>query len=410
MDRSAVLLPILRSALRLGAVLAGLCLVPPTAAAEELRAGGSVTRLDSARTIRPAASEERLSAQASATQNASPSRVRPPEACSMSYHGALKRIEATEFRALDAARKGALSGDPGLPGVRLIPPRIGTRSKAEMAALATAQSLAKSRGRAGAASDSDASWLANRLRVDLSDYLGQGPAPFLCGGVPAYVETLRRFADRIDPGIQQRQNRRLTQVEATRRSVLAALMAMKTVPRPRVAPTDRLSPSADGVVTGGIAGLRPAAGLSRSDAVASPAPDAGRAADLPPLAQEPPLVLETVPDLVAAIDRLLSSVETKGFLTQAPNAMAIGAPAGLLPVGYPVLSRIAMARAYVSGPRPLVGDAKVRFALAAALSDIEALDYLMRAEAEPGDPMGAAIHATLDAILAAHAAECTCRP
>ena len=75
---------------------------------------------------------------------------------------------------------------------------------------------------------------------------------------------------------------------------------------------------------------------------------------------------------------------------------------------HPHVARLAEARPLVAA-RPLVSDRTVQMKLSAALSSIEALDYLTRAKAEGGDPLALAIDTTFEAILKANAADCTCR-
>lgn len=377
------------------AALALLISVAHPVAAETTSTKGSITRVD---TLKPM----------------SATKPRDLKSCATAYHASLKRIETGAFARLKAAGAGTgtFAGDPRLPGALLLPPKPASRSKPEMAALAAANTAAKSKGRVGSASDPDSVWLAGRLKVDLGDYLGQGPSPFLCGGVPAYVDTLRRFAERIGSSPDRRADLRMTQVDATRRSIETALLAMKPVTPPHFAPADRPDLLAADMPTGGIAGLRPAAGVSRGEDMGPTMPSSSVTSsdpDLPPLKRAEPIALTTVSDLAAAADLLTETARANGFATVPANQMAIGNHAGLSPLGFPVLSRIAKAREYVIGERPLIEDRSARQALAAALSDIEALDYLMRAEKQEGDPVGKAIHATLDEILAAHRSDCTCK-
>jgi hypothetical protein len=327
-----------------------------------------------------------------------------PSACVQRYHASLKRIAETDYQAVKAARDASSAAaapepdDVGLPGALLFPPTsLGRRTNEETAALRVVASLARSKGRASGGSDEDAHWMGDRLRLSLADYLTQKPSPYLCGGVEAYVRTLRSFASRLGMTPIQRERLVATQRNAAERAVSTALLAMKPVPAPAAAPAVRppMGPFQD---------LRPAAGLERVDTSLSTGSTPAHP-DLPPARPE---TLQTPADLVGAIDRLTAAAIGGGFITQTPNAMPIGGTLAVSPTAYPVLSRLAEARSMVLG-RPLVSDRVVRLKLSSALAAVEGLDYLMRARTDGGDPLALAIDTNFEAILKAHAVDCTCR-
>ncbi|BDA83548.1 hypothetical protein Sa4125_10900 [Aureimonas sp. SA4125] len=335
------------------------------------------------------------------------------EDCVGRYQAALRRIKETEFAALAGSKRPSSSaraetgpaGDLSLPGMTIFTPKPASRSRAEMAALAAASSLAKSRGRP--IPSADARWVAERLRTDLSDYLSQKPTPYLCNGVPQYVMTLRKFATRAGNDPARLQSLLATQSNAALNSIDAAFAAMKPVAAPRFAPVDRPSALLDQAPTGAIPGLRPSAGLSRADT--TPNPGAGTGAsdpDLPPLKASIPRVLAESDDRAAAVDDLLSAARSAGFLAPVADESlpAVTEPAPT----EPVLSRLFAARAALRAPSPTPGGDGIRLALASAFADIEALDYLQRAAGEKGDPQSRAADAVFDAILAAQQKECTC--
>ena len=141
---------------------------------------------------------------------------------------------------------------------------------------------------------------------------------------------------------------------------------------------------------------------------ADEAPASAGDPDLPPRRPAPPLRLDTVADLVAAVDRLATTAQSAGFVSEAADPVAGGTITEVSAIAHPVLARLAQLRPTISGVRPLVGDPTVRLALGHAYSGIEALDYLMRAESRPSDPRSTAVEETMQAILAAHQRDCTC--
>ena len=123
--------------------------------------------------------------------------------------------------------------------------------------------------------------------------LGQKATPYLCGGVPQYIETLRRFSARAGTDPQRLQTLLEAQEAATRRSVETAFAALKPVATPSFAPTDRPADATgrpaealegtptsglDTAPTGAITGLRPSVGLSRAE-TSLPAGIGGRSAE-----------------------------------------------------------------------------------------------------------------------------------
>ena len=387
---SASLSRFARSLLMAGSVLA---LAPFPAASQGRTTTGSIT------TIGEPAGGAGVDRASDAPSGAA------PKDCSTAYGRSLAAIAGDEFTAVDAARKGNVAGDPGLPGRLMFTPRSAGRGKAEMAALAAANALARSGGRSSGVADADNRWIADRLRVDLADYLGQKPAPYLCSGVADYLATLRGYAERVGSSPRKRQEWVDVQRAATRRSVDAAMAAMAAataLPLPAV-------PARPAAASGVTGDLRPTSGLSRGDLAPAPAGAPASTGSANPAARPADLALGSPADISAAVDLLLAAVEKGGFAdgaTGGTTTAAGGEPAA----AHPDLARLASARAYVDAKRPLVANAALRFRLATAFADLEALDYLTRAQTSEGDPMATAIFRTLDAIAAAHGRDCTCAP
>jgi hypothetical protein len=386
------------------AVLVLVALVLSAMPAPATEPGGSVVRIGPSRPVDTGANTAGDRETAKDTADAA------PKDCVGDYLAALKRIRQTEFAALSSKPYAVSGGDLSLPGTLVFAPKPAPRSRVEMAALSTAAALAKGRGRP--MPSADARWVAERLRSDLSDYLGQKPTPYLCGGVPQYIETLRKFAARAGTDPQRLKTLVEAQETATRRSVEVAFAAMKPVATPRFAPADRPNEASDSVPTsaldtaptGAISGLRPSAGLSRAETTGTTPPAAALPGDpdLPPLKPSPPRSLATPADRAGAIDDLLTETRRAGFLAAAPTDDGAAPPAG-----EPVLQRLIAARAALRADPRAAGEESLRPPLA-AFADIEALDYLQRAAGQKGDPQTRAVAATFDAILSAQKTECTC--
>ncbi|WAJ28849.1 hypothetical protein [Antarcticirhabdus aurantiaca] len=364
------------------------------------------------------------------------SEVRGGQSCPAAYHDALEGVRAGVFKTVARPAAAALSaGDPSLPGALLFVPPSLRRAPAEQAALREANALAKRRGAAGGLAGSNERWVAERVRADLADYLDQSPSPYLCENVDFFLGTMRRQLGTIggiDPSTHQANL--ATQREAAAAAVSRAFAAMRPVPLPRFAPEARPIPAA-------IAGLREAQGADREavlDAVVThgirrpaafeapitpgaaavqpmpaglagpPAPMRVRMAagpvidpDLPPLALagKAPPAIDSEADRLATIDRLVEAATVGGFLRAAPLLSAAAGTAAT--PSRPVLARLAEVKARLAGGAA-VPDAQARLQLVAALSAIEALDYLALAPDAPVDPTLKGLEDTMQAIETAH--------
>ncbi len=367
------------------------------------------------------------------------SEARGGQSCPAAYHDALEGVRAGVFKTVARPAAAALSaGDPSLPGALLFVPPSLRRSPAEQAALREANALAKRRGAAGGLAGSNERWVAERVRADLADYLDQSASPYLCENVNFFLGTMRRQLGTIG-GIDPSTHRTnlATQREAAAAAVSRAFAAMRPVPLPRFAPDARPIPAAiaglreaqgaereavlDAVVTHGI--RRPAAFEAPATRVAvvlqampaglagppAPAPVRVRMAagpvidpDLPPLALagKAPPAIDSEEDRLATIDRLVEAATVGGFLRAAPLLSAASGTAAT--PSRPVLARLAEIKARLAGGAA-VPDAQARLQLVAALSAIEALDYLALAPDAPVDPTLKGLEDTMQAIETAHA-------
>ncbi|MBB3997002.1 hypothetical protein [Aureimonas pseudogalii] len=356
-----------------------------------------------------------------------------PARCAETFHAAFADILAGPYAALKAAAMAPAATDAGarpsdLPGALVFAPPPRPRSTTEAAALRSAASLARRGARMGAApADANARWVAARIREDLADFLTQGPSPYLCSGIDNYLTTLKRQADTIAIGPDRRAGDLAVQTEAARQSLKSALDALKPVPVPVAAPADR--PDA-GIVA---QTLRSTVGLGR-EAMGPPMLMANRGdeasrlsegqtdPDLPPLGLDETRALSSEADILAAVDRLAGAIEAAGLFAPAPQAdpapsldagptdsVITGSVAPAAPPR-PVIARLAEIRPRLATTASPIRDPRLRLALQGAFADLEALDYLRVAALEPADPLRAAMSATFEAIAAAHAKACDCRP
>ncbi|UIJ71310.1 hypothetical protein [Aurantimonas sp. HBX-1] len=331
-------------------------------------------------------------------------------ACPARYHAALSAIEADEYAALKAARSVAFRGDDAMPGRFLFTPPAMPRSREEMAALKEANGLARGHGRPAWRASADLSWLADRVTTELGDYLSQDQTPFLCDGVADYLGLLREQVARVGGDAAEGDRLVSVQTAAARQAIRAAVAAARPAPLPRFAPPLRS-------LLLSIVDFRPARGLERS-ATLDPMPTHSTEKDfqgpridpdLPPLAMVAPLPLATDADRLAAVDRLIDIAERRKLLASGPGeATANTAQAPGDSASRPVLTRLAALQPALAAAKGPAIEAPTRRALLAALSAIEALDYLAHRPAPGEDPMLAAIERTFAAIEAAHAAACDC--
>ena len=327
--------------------------------------------------------------------------------CAARFHDKLADVRSGPFARIAEAKVVARRGDERLPGHLLVTPTPGRRSGEEAKSLRIATGLARAQGRAAWAGDSDSRWIADRIVTDLSDFLGQSPAPFLCAGTENYVSTMRSYLDRIGSGSSETLHTLAdAQTKRARRSLAEAHAAMRPVPAPRFAPAIR---PADRETLPIALDLRPSVSVADRRKDLDPMTTQGLAQapygplidpDLPPKSRDA-VALESETDRLAAVAALLEAAEARGFL--APSASSDRPDARhALAASRPVLAALADA-----GSRLDTGlssdDPLVPRMLRAALSDIEVLDYIAHAREEGPDPLLAAIEATLEAILSVHA-------
>ncbi len=335
-----------------------------------------------------------------------------PIVCADRYHAALVTIRQSDYPKIKAARTIAFKGDDSLPGSPIFSPPSRPRDADEIAALRQAAAQARSRGRAAWLASSDKRWIADRIVTELGEYLTQDASPYLCGGVPDYLATVRSFASRIALTRAQPAEYLTIQREAARRAIRQAYAAMQPVPAPRFAPPARGSDP--------IAELRPSKGAERMTAFLTPVAHSTRKRiygpvidpDLPPLAMAKVTPLASDRDRLAALDGLVAAARAGGFTAPPERDVAATGSVGEKRDASetrtrPVLARLAALKPLVVGKQATIGDPLVRRALLAAFAEIEALDYLTHRPIG-GDPMLAAIEATLGAIEAAHAKACDC--
>ncbi|MDY8107721.1 hypothetical protein U0C82_00980 [Fulvimarina sp. 2208YS6-2-32] len=331
-----------------------------------------------------------------------------PAECATRFHAALKGEPRRAFDAIKALRAIAREGDERLPGKLVMsPPRV-RRDGDEMRALRASVDLAKAQGRPSWTASADGRWIVDRTIADLTDFIDQGPAPFLCGGVENFVSVLGAYLDRVSAG-GGRSLGELADAQAvrTRRSIAEAGAVMRPVPKPRYAPD--LRPIA---LVGPVEGLNPAielrrgydsmgAGRAMMMAVSQVGPSVSYGPRIDPglpMKVETQIPLASEAERLAAIDTLLSRASDAGYL---PKAAAVPARTDPAVAGAfrPVLTRLATLAPTLEGPGSPVADQLVRRHLLAALSDLEILDYLSAAERGDADPLLAAISGTFNAIL-----------
>ncbi|RIY00066.1 hypothetical protein D3218_12250 [Aureimonas flava] len=344
---------------------------------------------------------------------------RTPAECATAFHARFAAIRDGEFAALKAAAgTEAGAADAALPGGLLFPPAGRAQAGDNAAALRAAGELAKARGRSAGPLDANARWIAARIREDLGDFLSQKETPFLCSGIADYLETLRAQAARIEPSPARLTAQVAAQREAARASLVAARAALRPAPLPRFAPADRPGEAlvashlrssvglGDGEVYGPVMRVANRQDVRVSEGSSDP--------DLPPLKASAALASEQ--DVARTIRDLANRAEAAGALdapaqTDPMRTGAIPLVGPVRPDPRPALGLLAELRPRLLGPAaPPAADANRRADLVRALSDLEALDYLLAAEREPPHPLPAALEATFAAIAAAHADACACEP
>ncbi|MER0239586.1 hypothetical protein [Fulvimarina sp. MAC8] len=322
----------------------------------------------------------------------------------------MKGEPAKAFAAIKPLRDVARGGDERLPGRLLFGVSGLHRVGNEVQALRIATTLAKGQGRPAWVSSANSRWIVDRLITDLTDFMDQGPSPYLCGGVENYIATLRNYLDQVSTGGgRSLEEVRAAQADRTRDSIEMARTVMQPVPTPRYAPdlrpiavvTPALESHPSFTLRRGFDDMRlmlPVATIKQSSwdkTVYGPRIDPGL-----PLKSRTEMPLDTVQDRLAAIDALMAAAVEGDFLVK----IAVRTPTGdedSLKDYRPVLSRLEDLRPILFGDDARIADPLVRRTLVAAMSEIEILDYLAHAARDDADPLLAAIETTFDAILEA---------
>ncbi|EAU40634.1 hypothetical protein FP2506_02869 [Fulvimarina pelagi HTCC2506] len=331
-----------------------------------------------------------------------------PERCAEILYEELQGKPAEAFAAIKPLRDVAKGGDERLPGQFIIDPPSERRQGNARDAIRIAADLAKGQGRPSWVSSANSRWIIDRLVTDLSDFMGQDLSPYLCGGVESYVVTLRGYLDQVSTGSgRSLEEIKEAQIERTRGTIEAAHTVMRPVPTPRYAPdlrpiavievpSERYHGFALRRGRDDIRLVLPAAQNARST-VYGPRIDP----DLP-LKQKVERALDSDEARFKAIDDLLAAAVAGGFVNEVSAIKrASNATEPFMP---PVLAKLAEANQILTDDEVRISDALTRGRLAAALSDIEILDYVARAADEEADPLVAQIEATFDAILEARRA------
>lgn len=336
-----------------------------------------------------------------------------PQECAADYHARLRIIADNELAALKAVEPSVGTANARLPG-RFHFELGQVTNRPNDGPMKTAVALAALRGQATVPTGANARWIAGRIEMDLTDYLTQGPSPFLCSGVANYLETLRRFAGQIGPSSVGRAD----DIELQKATATASLHAARQALFPTAVPHPAFRQRGDEPIASRdlllTAEMRPA------DAVIGPVRLAERRmsetlADIsdaqPRLGQ--PLPLTSDADRLSAIDRLLDDARRAGLLaaeTTDANTAARRSVEAAGPDGRPVLVRLAQVRRLLDQQASRFGAHPARAPLEIAFADIEALDYLVADADGASDPVGTALAATMNAIEDAHAEACRCTP
>lgn len=317
------------------------------------------------------------------------------------YHAALQTVKANAFQRLAdidvRAMLGTATGDPLLPG-RLAIADIRGKADAPLAkARRLAGQLAAQRGARSLPATASNRWVAERVRTDLSDYLSQGPSPYLCSGLDNYLGTLRSYTDQLAVTDLRLDEAEAFLAQSARDNAQAALDAMMPPPAPRYAPADR--PGMQIAGPGGLPSIdaeeEQGDGTGLLTLVASGAATSSSAVDHGTAMRRPPMALETRGELERAARRLVFAARRGGFIDLDRQAAAKTPGRGAAPY-----------IAAVAPALPFVTDPLVRPALIDALADLEALDVVMAARTGGQDPVASALDDTMNAIRTAHDQAC----
>ncbi|MEN3792163.1 hypothetical protein [Fulvimarina sp. MAC3] len=317
---------------------------------------------------------------------------------------------ARAFSTIGSLRDVVRGGDERLPGRLVFAVSGQRRGGDEVQALRIANKLAKSKGRPTWVSSANSRWIVDRVITDLTDFMEQGPSPYLCGGVENYIATLRTYVDQVSTGGgRSLEEVREAQADRARKAIEPARIAMRPVPAPRYAPDFRpIAVIASPLETHPSFALR--RGFDGLDLMLPVSSKMREALDKPvygpqidpglPLKSELRIALDTDANRLAAIDGLLAAAVEGGFLNSGDLALVSTEPAGT-ETYRPVLRRLAGLRQVLTGQDARIADALARRSLVEALSEIEILDYLAHAGEENAEPLIAAIETTFTAILEA---------
>ena len=317
------------------------------------------------------------------------------------YHVALQAVKANAFQRLAdidvKAMLGTAPGDARLPGKLSISDIPGKADAPVAKARRLAGQLAAQRGARSLPATASNRWVAERVRTDVSDYLSQGPSPYLCSGLDNYLGTLRSYTNQLAVTDLRLDEAEAFLAQSARDSAAAALDAMMPPPAPRYAPADR--PGLQIAGPGGLPSIdaeeEQGDGSGLLTLVASGATAPLSSVDLGPATRRPSMALETRGELERAARRLVFAARRGGFIDLDRQTAATAPGRGA-----------ATYVAAVAPALPSVTDPLARPALIAALADIEALDVVMAARSGGQDPVAAALDETMNAIRAAHDTAC----
>ncbi|KAA0971820.1 hypothetical protein FPY71_01420 [Aureimonas fodinaquatilis] len=334
-----------------------------------------------------------------------------PAECAQAFHSSLSTVKDGPYQTLREVRSGKLPSQPvahiSHPGKLSIAAPKGSASKELQQARQLARKIAAQGGNTALPANASSRWVAERLQMELGDYLGQEYTPFMCSGVPAYLTLLRNHAAQVAISTAQIDLAIATLQTALKAQTTAALDAMRPPPLPRHAPADRPDGrfAAHEMVTALDVADEPEATLltrvANSSRGAGIVNDAKANEDLAPRRKPYRIVMHDRHDLDHLARRLVNTARRANMTSvQADPAGTFGLQGA---VDY-----IATVAPLLQNGAGQVRDARARPALLAALADLEMLDTLMVARDVKPDPLGTAFAETFDAIEQAYAKACDC--
>lgn len=330
--------------------------------------------------------------------------------CAEEFHTLLKGEPSKAFAAIKPLRDVARGGDERLPGRLLFGPSGERRTGDEVQALRVSTALAKGQGRPAWVSSANSRWIVDRVITDLTDFMGQGPSPYLCGGVENYVATLRKYVDQVSVGGgRSLEDVRAAQAKRTRNSIDRAHVTMRPVPAPRYAPELRpiaviaspLKSHPSFTLRRGFDDTNLMLPISMKKQISQEKPVYGPRIDPGlPIRSDRAIPLDTDQNRLDAVEALVEAAVEGGFLKKTDVAVVDVQPETAAAYR-PVLSRLENLRPMLIGTDVRIDDRWTRKSLSAALSEIEILDYLAHADTEAADPLISAINAMFAAVLEA---------